>query len=94
MLQARNVPLQDVNDVRDRAEAEAGQSDYARGVLDTLLWLNGDAGMPFGQEPKRYTQADREDAGPVPGTLTNYGYEDEDQLDILDDFNEGDEPEE
>jgi len=83
MLQARNVPLQDVNDVRDRAEAEASQSEYARGVLDTLLWLNGDAGMPFQMEPHRFTQADREDAGPVPGTLTNYGpVEDEDQLDL------------
>lgn len=85
MLQVRNIPLQDVNDVRDRAQAEAGQSDYARGVLETLLWLNGDGPMPFFMEPKRYTQADREQVQ-VPGTLTTHGHaevEDEDQIDFF-----------
>lgn len=79
MLQARNVPLQDVNDIRDQAEAEASDSEYARGVLETLLWLNGDAGMPFGREPERFHPNDRPEGGPVEGTATSYGPDEDEE---------------
>lgn len=68
MLNVRNVPLQDVNDVLDKAQNTTGR--YAQGVLDTLRWLNGDAGMPFGMNPNRKHPNDRPESGPLPGTAT------------------------
>lgn len=72
MLHNKLVPLQDVNDVRDRAEAEAPKSAYARGVLETLLWLNGDGPMPFQMQPHR-VHPNHRDQLQIPGTLTTAG---------------------
>lgn len=80
MLHSRLVPLQAVNDVRDRAEAEARDSDYARGVLETLLWLNGDGPSPFflteNQKPEPRVQAQ------IPGTLTTHGIDPDPDVDV------------